>query len=218
MKHILTQSQRDGLNQAVSDAEKRTGAQIVLAVVRRSDAYPEIPWMAFSLAAAVSGLAVCATGAFRGGWTAVFSPSGAAIVIPGAGAVFALLSVLFPAFGRLFLAPGRSESEVRQYAESFFLRRGLSATAGRRGVLLLVSLFERRVIVLPDEGLRPRLDGGAIAAILRAMRLRLRRGDVHAALEAGLEDLARTLEHASPAAGGAGRNELPDAVIEEKGA
>jgi putative membrane protein len=219
MKPILTETERNGLNRAVSEAEKKTGAQIVLAVIRRSDAYPELPWKAFALAVSVSGLAVCAAEAFSRGWTGAVTPLAAATILLGAGALFALLAVFMPRFSRLFLAAHRAETEVRQYAESFFLRRELAATEGRRGVLLLVSLFERRVNLLPDQGLKSRLTADETAGIIRRMKPFLRRNDVHGALADGLEGLTRALVTVPPGRSArSGGNELPDAVIEEAGA
>ena len=52
MKRTLTDLERNGLDQRVAEAEKRTGAQVVLAVVKRSDTYAELPWKAFALGAA----------------------------------------------------------------------------------------------------------------------------------------------------------------------
>jgi uncharacterized membrane protein len=46
------------LDQRIAEVEKLTGVQIVIAVIERSDAYPELPWKAFALGAAVAGLAV----------------------------------------------------------------------------------------------------------------------------------------------------------------
>lgn len=56
MKPTLNNEERGRLNQLIADAEKRTGAQIVLAVIERSDAYDEIPWKAFALGASLAGL------------------------------------------------------------------------------------------------------------------------------------------------------------------
>ncbi|MBN1892906.1 hypothetical protein JW906_00345, partial [bacterium] len=157
MKPILSSQDRKRLEERIADAEKRTGAQIVLAVIGRSDVYAELPWIAFALGASLAGLAVILADAFSNAW-----PSRSALLIQvasilGAGALPALLTVLIPGFARVFLAGHRAETEVQQYAESLFLRRELSATAGRTGLLLLISLFERRVVVLPDRGLDPRL-------------------------------------------------------------
>jgi putative membrane protein len=124
------------------------------------------------------------------------------IAVLGAGLVSALLTILVPAYARLFLGNRRPEAEVRQYAESFFLRRALSETAGRRGVLLLVSLFERRVILLPDKGLRSRLTADESRSAIDRMD--------------SLTDALLTPPTRKPSR--SGRNELADSVVEEEGA
>jgi len=218
MKSILSSQDRNRLEQRIADAEKRTSAQIVLAVVRRSDVYAELPWIAFALGASLTGLAVVLADAFSSDW-----PSRSALLVQvasilGVGALLALLTVLIPGFARFFLAGHRAETEVRQYAESLFLRKELAATAGRTGLLLLVSLFERRVIVLPDKGLDPRLAGGEMRAVITGMKPLLADGEWTRALDTGLDRLIEALE--SSAKGGpegAGRNELGDQIIEEKG-
>ena len=143
MKHILPDQVRIALDRRVAEAEKRTGAQIVLAVVRRSDVYAELPWKAFALGAAVAGTGAVMFNLQRPAWN-----SGAAVLFSvvatlAVGAACALLCVLVPGFARLFLDAHRAEVEVKQYAESLFLSRELFATRDRIGVLLLVSMFER---------------------------------------------------------------------------
>lgn len=44
------------MDRRVDDIERRTGTQIVLAVIERSDTYAELPWKAFALGAAAAGL------------------------------------------------------------------------------------------------------------------------------------------------------------------
>jgi len=53
---------------ASAEAEKRTGAQIVLAVIGTSDSYAEIPGEAFSLAVSVAGLFVFLQAMLRPEW------------------------------------------------------------------------------------------------------------------------------------------------------
>jgi putative membrane protein len=219
MKSNLSDENRKRLERHIAEAEKRTGCQIVLAVIRRSDSYAELPWKAFSLAASVTALAVCLAGAFSRSWNDDAWSMLPAVSILSAGAVFALLAVLVPSFARLFLTRHRAKTEVRQYAESLFLQRELSATAGRTGVLLMVSLFERRVVLLPDKGVRPRLSDEPMHDIIKGMISHLVRDNVHLALEEGLERLSLAL--ASPAGGRSrrsGKNEMPNQIIEEKGA
>ncbi len=218
MKPILSDLDRQRLDQRVKETEKRTGAQIVLAVVQRSDAYTEIPWIAFALGASMAGLWVCLRIALSSGWFSQIENLISVGAILGTGAVFALLTVLIPAFARVFLLRHRAETEVRQYAESLFLRRELFATTERTGILLLVSLFERRIVLLPDKGIESRVSENAMKEVIGEMIQLLKRNHLSDALETGLEHLSQCLTSSTftPSIGSR-KDELPDQIIEEKG-
>jgi putative membrane protein len=203
------------LDSRVAEAEKRTGAQIVLAVIGRSDSYPELPWKAFALGAGAAGLAAFALTALRPGWAPGNEVLLSVTLVLAAGITCALLCVAVPAFARLFLDTHRTADEVRQHAADLFLSRELFATRRRTGILLLVSLFERQVVILPDTGLGERLGRDDLEAIIARMRPSLKEGQVSRALEDGLDSLETML--ARTATGEPGENELPDGVIEEKG-
>jgi putative membrane protein len=216
MKHTLSNEERGQLDQRIADAEKRTGAQIVLAVIERSDSYPELPWKVFALGASIAGLLVFGMNLL---WP-LTSPINAAllaiVMILAAGAGFALLSVFVPDFARLFLNAHRAEVETRQYAESLFLSKQMFATSKRKAVLLLVSIFERQISVLPDTGLARELNQEATDKIINHMRPYLTAGKTARAMDAGLKKLAEIIS-----AGGQPEtfvNELPNDIIEEKGA
>jgi putative membrane protein len=215
MKKNLTEQERKQLDLQVTQAEKRTGAQIVLAVVERSDAYAELPWKAFALGAAVAGLAIAALDLLRPAW---HSPTAVLLSLAGTlltGAACALACVSLPGFARLFLAAHRAEVETRQYAESLFLSREVFATRGRTGILLLVSLFEHQIIMLPDSGLVERLSREAAQKIIARMTTLLASGEVANALQAGLTGLEESLRGTAPA--DVLENELPNGIVEEKG-
>lgn len=216
MKHILTDQERIELDRRVADTEKRAGAQIVLAVVKRSDTYAELPWKAFALGAAVAGSGTVLLDLLRPEWNSGVAVLFAVVATLAAGAACALLCVAVPGFARFFLDAHRREVEVRQYAHSLFLSREVFATRGRIGVLLLVSTFERQVVLLPDTGLAKRLSREAMHDIVARMTAALAGGQVCLALENGLQGLEEHL--AATAAGAARANELPNVIIEEKGA
>lgn len=216
MKHILSDEQRARLDERVAEAEGHANAQIVLAVIERSDSYAEIPWKAFAMGASIASLLVFALGLLRG----ISNPNAAALVTVvaalGSGGVLALLTIFVPALARFFLSVHRAETEVKQYAQSVFLTREIFATGARTGVLLLVSLFERRIILLPDSGLKDRLNGDTLQDIIARMTPSLAQGEIARALEEGLERLSGILSAAVPGGQGGG-NELPDVIIEEEG-
>jgi putative membrane protein len=215
MKRALNNQERLRLDQRVAEVEKRTGAQIVLSVIERCDVYSELPWKAFALGVAMAGLLISAVDILRPGWASGTSVLFAVVTILAAGGAGALLCVCLPGFARLFLDAHRAEVEVRQYAESLFLSRELFATRRRTGILLLVGLFERQVILLPDKGFRRRLSQKAMQKIIAQMTPSLASGQVTRALENGLIKLTEIL--AVKKRGKSRKNELSNKIIEEKG-
>jgi putative membrane protein len=49
------------------------------------------------------------------------------------------------------------KKEVRLHAESAFFRHGITATAGATGVLIFISIFERRVELLVDYKIQQKI-------------------------------------------------------------
>ena len=215
MKQHLSEQERWHLDQRVANVEKHTGSQVVLAVIEKSDSYVELPWKAFALGAAVTGLAVAMLDLLHSPWSTSFTLFFGVTATLIAGAVCALLCVALPNFARLFLDAHRTEVETRQYAESLFLSREVFATHKRTGILLLVSLFEKRIVVLPDTGLRRRLNADVLQVIISRMTAPLAAGQVGRALEAGLAGLEEFLGTGATAA--SGENELPNEIVEEGG-
>ena len=82
---------------------------------------------------------------------------------------------------------------------------------------MLVSLFERKVEILPDVGLHERVDAAEWRAVIDAMTPLLRERHCFAALQQGVARLQAVLLAKSMTAT-TGGNELPDRPIQEKGA
>jgi len=214
---MLNASEREAIDARVAAIEAATGAEVVTAVIGKSDAYPELPWTAFAAGASLAALAAVVVAALRPAWAAADGTLLAATTILGAGGVCALTAVFVPAFARLFLRGARRDLEVGQYARSLFLERELFRTRGRIGLLLLVSLFERRVELLADTGFDGRIGAGEWARVVARMTPRLVAGDPGAALLEGLAGLEETLARAGFRAGVHDVNELPDPPVEAEG-
>jgi len=215
MKQILSDSDRDLLDKRINEAELQTKAQIVVAIVKRCDNYAEIPWKAFALGASVAGLAVVTTDLVMKDWVTDTMMLLSVIAVLATGTLLALLTLIFKGFARLFLPKSRRESETRQYAESLFLSRELFTTEGRKGILLLVSQFERQVVILPDTGVRKWLSADVMKKIISEMTPQLKQNEVKNAMETGLNELVAALS--PPVAEGPDKNELSNEIIEEDG-
>lgn len=210
----LTENQRSQLEKLIAKTEKRTRVQIVLSVIQRSDSYTELPWKAFAFGASLAGLLILILNLPLYDWnpqvTALTSVAG---TLAG-GTALALLTVLIPGFAKRFLSDDRAEVEVNQYAQSQFLDRELFATSDRTGILLMISLFERKVVILPDKGLDNYLSLEAMQRIISSMTPYLKRKQINQAFSIGLKELSLIL---GASVKGSGKDELPDEIIEEKG-
>ncbi|MEX0961021.1 MAG: hypothetical protein WDZ63_17225 [Burkholderiales bacterium] len=213
----LAQEEQEEIGARVKQVEYRTGAQIVTAIVDRSDTYPEIPWKAFALGASIAALAVSAWVLAGIGWYGKGAVLLAALGIAAAGAGAALLAVLIPLLAAFFVDEARRDLEVRQHAHTLFLQHELHATRGRIGVLLLVSIFEREVVVLPDSGLSMRIPRQEFGRVLGAMKPLLRRRRLMPAFIAGLDALEELLLEKGFERRSTLQNELPDAIIQTRG-
>lgn len=213
MKLTLKDEDRARLDKLIAEAEKQT-AQIVIATVKRSDSYAEIPWIAFAFGISVAGFIVFLTDLFVFKWISnslVLISLGITLAV---GIFLAFLTIVSPVFARIFLVKNRREVETKQCAESLFLNRELFATKGRRGVLLLISQFERQIVILPDKGLHDNLNKTVLEKIINEMVPVLRKGQLAKAMETGIALLSAEL----PAGFETGtENELSNEIIEEEG-
>lgn len=211
VRRLLSDEDRRQIQDRVEAVETRTGVQIVVVAVPRSDDYPELPFRGFVAGATAAAVAVVVALAVRG------PPSRAeAIAAPLAVLAAGLLAGLasaWPAVGRVFLRDERARGEVRQHAKELFLDRECFATARRTAVLILVSLLERRIELVSDRGVRERLPDEALAPVVTAMVEPLRDGRLAGAVLAGLTVLERLLVGAG-LEGGGGPDELPDELVD----
>lgn len=211
---LLDPQQALAVQQRGAALEAATGVEAVTAVIARADSYPEIPWKAFALGTSVAALAMTASGLHARDWEAAYALVETATVILAAGATAAIATLWIAPFARLFLPRHRSEGEVLQYAQALFLEAGLFRTTRRDGILLLVSRFERQVAVIADLGIREKVGGPELDAVVAAVTAQLARGNLQEALVDGLDSLEKLLISRGfrPLAGKA--NEIPDSVIQ----
>ena len=138
------------IRHAVSMVEAETGTEIVTYIVGESDGYPETRWKAGALGAAFGVVGV-------GGWMQWVRPWGGGEVPWLLIGVVGGLALGWVAGGsspfRHFLAGPIKQERVADRAERAFLEEEVFRTRARVGILLFLSLFERRVVILADEGL-----------------------------------------------------------------
>jgi len=212
---FLTPTDTRAIEVRVAALEHELGVEVVTIVVGKSDVYPEIVWSAFALGATLAALAATVADLLRPDWVTSAAVLVTVLAILGVGAASALASIYVPAFARLFLRESRASLEVSQYAKVQFLERELFATGERTAILLLVSLLERRVVILADRGLHTQVSAAEWDAVIERMAVKLRAGDLPAAVLDGLSGIGDLLKGRHIVRGAGGR--FADKPIEERG-
>jgi putative membrane protein len=160
------------IQRAVVEAEARTAGEIVPYAVDASDDYHGAEWTAAALGALAGPLiaaAVHAAAGLWGGWLPLWL-----LLPPLAGAAGGYLLALVPALRRRLVPAAVAERRVAARAAQAFVSEEVFATRERTGVLIFVSLFERRVVVLADAGIHSRVAAGEwdrlVAGIVAGVR------------------------------------------------
>jgi putative membrane protein len=107
------------------------------------------------------------------------------------------------------------KQKVRLRAERAFAQHGIPQTHERTGVLLMLSMLERQVYVLPDREIGNRVSHDRWNDVVRAVIEPLKTGDIADGLCAGIERCGAILARVCPAPSRDNPNEIPDRVIEE---
>lgn len=189
---LLSEAAQARIAAAVAAAERTTAGEIVVTVVSESDPYPRAELFA-ALAAAIPAalLLTLATGSeslFR------FLPVAVVATAVGVGIVRRL-----PFFKRPFVSPWIRNAEVRQRAVQAFFDHRLYQTRDATGVLLFISLLERRVELLADRGIDERVPAGSWDRVVADLTAAMRRGAVVDPTVAAVEQIGAILAaHAPP--------------------
>jgi len=173
MQHLasrfLTVADQEDIRQAVTEAEKTTSAEIVPLAVSASHDYPKAETLGAMCAALTLG--ALTTAAFGGSDMWVFLVFFAVYFFAG----HELLK-RFPALKRPFISAERIEDEVREGALAAFYRHGLSRTRDHNGVLIYISVFERKVWILADKAVMDCVPQSALDGLASELTAGIRHG------------------------------------------
>lgn len=171
---FFTQADLDAIRAAVGEAEKRTSGEIVPYVVDQSDEYLSATWKGAALGAILGPLVALAIHRWSSIW-GIPVDWWIALPAPVGGALGYLLSLL-PPIRRWMVGEEILEERSRRRAAVAFLEQEVFRTVNRTGILLFVSLFERRVVLLADSGIHQKVEQGQWDDITRRLAGEIRRG------------------------------------------
>jgi len=199
---LLTQQQQDKISNAVLEAEKETSGEIVPMLISQSDDYPGARWrlaIVFALLFGFITYLAISTGVVAtldSGWI-LWSQ------IPGLYLGYWLGS--FSPILRPFLHNAKVDEEIHQRAVQAFFSRELHATKDRSGILIMVSLLERRVEILADTGINNKVAADTWEKIIENMLASIKTKDLTEGFCIAIKDCGKVLQKDFP-----GSHDNPD--------
>jgi uncharacterized membrane protein len=206
-KACMTETQRGDVAAKIVDIERQTAAEVVCAVATESGRYDrgESIMGVVGSVLALFVLHVLAGGG-EAGADAWVETTGAPVGLQAAAVAtgFILGSALAsytPALRRLFVSNDEMQVETDRAASYVFCSQRISSTRQHGGVLVYISLFERQIRILVDEGGLSAVPEERLQELIDAVIPTLKTGDVTEAFTHILEELAAPLTEVLPAAG-----------------
>ena len=193
------------IRQAVAEAEARSSGEIATMVVRESERYREAEELGALLLAGLAGLILAVALHHVTIWT----------YIPSVFVLFFPSLWLFRRFPRLklsFVGPGRQAEAVHERALAAFFEKELHLTGEQTGILIFISLLERKVWILGDRGINERIPPGYWRSLAAELAAGIRKGEAARALCRVIAGCGSELARHFPR-GADDRNELPDEIL-----
>jgi putative membrane protein len=220
----MTDADRERVGTAVARAEGSSAGEIVTILAERSDRYADVA-LAWSAAVGLAALLALLLlpdfylGLYErltGGWVHEWTPRQvfglAALVVTLKFGGMWLLMLWQPL--RLFLAPNPvCHTRVRARAVACFRIGAERRTRDRTGILIYLSLAERRAEIVADEAIAAKVPAEVWGDAMHAMLAELKAGRLADGLAAAVERVGAVLAEHFPRADD-DRNELPDRLIE----
>ena len=156
VESFISKSDQKCIEKTVTEVELKTSGEVVCMIVPSSYTYP----MADVIAGAALAFPLALILAhFLGAWMWIGTQN--MYLFVGLFAVIFILTRLIatrvPSFKRLFVSKREIDEEVEEAAITSFFRHGLYRTRDANGVLLFLSVFERKIWLLADKGIHEKV-------------------------------------------------------------
>lgn len=216
VENYLPKLSQEKISQAVNNAEKKVNAEIVPVFMVSSDSYVEAKLRGTIFSAAFTAIIILVYDHLMG-WYQLFLLNNDWLFVT----VIALGGLLgYFLFGnvyslkKLMLSKNIMSQRSSAMAERVFGEYKLFETKQRNGILVFVSLFEHRVEILPDKGLKDRISADEWKKVVDEMKPSLKNKKFDEAFLLSIDKITELLLTNNMHRGAETSNELPDHLRE----
>ena len=219
----ISETDIDRVTEAVTAAEARSDAEIATIVSARSDNYNDVPliWaalvalLAMSVYAAFPDFYLGLLDRLSGGWHIWTTREWMTILVLATTIKFLFTRYIVAWWPlRMALTPGKTKTRrVRNRAVALFKASTEKRTRSRTGVLIYLSLAERRAEIIGDEAIIASVDPDEWGAAMAAMIHELKAGRPGEGMAAAVSAIGDVLEKHFPRTG-TDPDEIPNRMIQ----
>ena len=217
---LITPNEKKHIGDAVAKAEAGTSGEIVVAIIPESDnyAFRELLFALFAglvtffiLSFFTESLADLLDSLF---WNTLpaFLPL-AMLFIAMAVIVLVYLLVQIPALDRLVIGRQLMATAVKRRATRHFVESATYDTVGQSGVLLFISVLERRVEIIADRGIHKMVAADTWDHVVRDLVAGIRKKQAASAIVTAIQKVGAVLAQYAPPQKGT-IDELPNSPTE----
>jgi putative membrane protein len=198
---FLTETESRRVAEAVAAAEMRTGGEIATAIIPESDDYGYQELLFALIVGAIAWTVTLATQApltvlmdrLFWSWQPWMLAALQGAIAMEVGLVAYWLAQV-PAVDRLIVSRARMAEAVARRARRHFVEAAVYGTVDRTGILLFVSVLERRVELIADRGINEQVQPETWSSIVAELTAGIRAGKTANALVAAVEACGNVLD------------------------
>ena len=205
---FFTAEEKERLKATIQEVESKTIGEIVVMVVDQSDHYFEAEVLGGVVLGSLLSLIL----------SLLFFHSSIWSYVPLSFVLFFPCLFLFKKVEVLkkhFIGMRRKDEAVRLRAERVFFEKGLYKTKKNTGVLFFLSLLERKIWVLADQGIYKKMDQETLNRHANEVSKGIREGRACEALSQAIQEIGVLLSQHFPTTPD-DTDELPDEVMTEE--
>ncbi len=186
----ITDNDKKLIEDTIKAAESKTSGEIVPVIIKQSDFYPAAHFR-LALIFGVLFSIICY-------YTYDFLDPIILIWIQIPGMILGYLLGYIPFVKRLFITKSKLEEEVHQRAIEIYYDNKVSVTKDRTGIMIFVSLLERKVKVLADCGINEKVEKDFWDTLVQDLVSQIAKNNLTAGLMAAIETCGNKLKKSFP--------------------
>jgi len=175
LKSRFSEQDLERIKEAVKQAESKISGEIVPVFVERSGSYEIANYRAGGVFAAIAFLKIIIIDTYFPAY-AVYDPFWIFVIVAGAGILGAVLANFIDPLRKLFLNRTYLDMATSRRAQTAFLAEEVFNTRQRTGIMIFISFFEHKVIVMADSGISKVVAQKEWDALVESIILHIRQG------------------------------------------